>query len=204
MDWLYDWLKQLILLVLLATVLDLLLPRLSLQRYVQFTMGMLIMVAMISPVFQLFKVDLKQLVADSIRTHSTSTLPDLSAIQAAGQALEEQQQALITETAQKKIEKEVKKQVEQAYDVQVASIQLQLAGDARSVKQIALVINTQPQTDSTVIKPIEIAVERQSSQPEPSMVTTPLTEEIGQWLSKQWQISIRQIDVKEEKGEVIP
>lgn len=43
------WLQNIILLVLIATVLDMLLPNSSIQRYVKFVMGLLILLSIISP-----------------------------------------------------------------------------------------------------------------------------------------------------------
>lgn len=56
-SWMSDWLKQIVLLVLIATFIDLLLPNNRLDRYVKLVMGLLIILAMLSPVFQLLSED---------------------------------------------------------------------------------------------------------------------------------------------------
>lgn len=53
-----QWLQQIILLVLIATILDMLLPNTSIQRYVKFVMALLILLSMISPVINWIQKDL--------------------------------------------------------------------------------------------------------------------------------------------------
>ena len=58
MEWLSQWLERIIILVLLATFLDMLLPNTPLQRYVKLVMGLLILLAIITPIMQMFQNDL--------------------------------------------------------------------------------------------------------------------------------------------------
>jgi stage III sporulation protein AF len=55
MDWLGGWLRSLIMVILLATFVDLLLPSSTMQRYVKTVMSLLILVTLLSPVLQLFQ-----------------------------------------------------------------------------------------------------------------------------------------------------
>lgn len=53
-DWLTNWLKEIILIVLLASFVDLLLPKSNIQKYARFILGLLIILTIISPIFELF------------------------------------------------------------------------------------------------------------------------------------------------------
>ncbi|MBP2642274.1 MAG: stage sporulation protein [Firmicutes bacterium] len=53
MTWLMYWIKTLIMIVLFAAFLELLLPTSNMQRFVRLVMGLLIMMAIISPVIEL-------------------------------------------------------------------------------------------------------------------------------------------------------
>lgn len=57
MSWLSGWLKELILMILLASFIDLLLPNQSMQRYVRMVVGMFLLLALLEPVFQWFQKD---------------------------------------------------------------------------------------------------------------------------------------------------
>ncbi len=52
-----DWLKKLILLVLLAALTDLLLPNSNMQRYARMAIGLLIILTMLSPILTIFNLE---------------------------------------------------------------------------------------------------------------------------------------------------
>jgi len=52
-----EWLKQLVLIVLLATFIDLLLPNKTMQRYVRTVIGLFLLMVLIGPVFRLLSSD---------------------------------------------------------------------------------------------------------------------------------------------------
>ncbi|GIP37612.1 hypothetical protein J31TS4_08920 [Paenibacillus sp. J31TS4] len=53
MQWIASWLKELIVLLLLASFVDLLLPNQSLQRYVKTVISLFLLVVLLTPVFRL-------------------------------------------------------------------------------------------------------------------------------------------------------
>jgi stage III sporulation protein AF len=55
MVWIASWLKELILMILLATFAEMLLPKSSLHRYVKTVLGLFILMAMLSPIFTLLQ-----------------------------------------------------------------------------------------------------------------------------------------------------
>lgn len=54
MGWLSDWLKQVILIILLAAFVDLLLPSQAMQRYVRTVVSLFLLLTLMTPVFELF------------------------------------------------------------------------------------------------------------------------------------------------------
>src|ERR1700731_1025242 len=54
MVWLNGWIKELILIILLASFTDLLLPNHALQRYVRTVIGLFILLVLLSPIYELF------------------------------------------------------------------------------------------------------------------------------------------------------
>jgi stage III sporulation protein AF len=55
MDWLGGWLKTIVLVILLATFVDLLLPSSKMQRYVKTVMSLFILLTLLSPILKLFQ-----------------------------------------------------------------------------------------------------------------------------------------------------
>ena len=58
-----NWLKEIVLLILIATFIDLLLPNRSMERYVKLVMGLVIILAILAPIISLLNknVDLSKL-----------------------------------------------------------------------------------------------------------------------------------------------
>lgn len=57
MDWLGGWLRSIVLIVLVATFIDLLLPNQAMQRYVRTVVSLFLLMTLLTPVFQLFQKD---------------------------------------------------------------------------------------------------------------------------------------------------
>lgn len=83
MGWLSDWLKQVILIVLLAAFVDLLLPNQTMQRYVKTVVSLFILMVLLTPVFELFQrgwdadkllAEAERLQTESVRTAGTKTV----------------------------------------------------------------------------------------------------------------------------------
>lgn len=64
MSWLSQWLKEIIMVILLATFIDLLLPNRSMQRYVKLMLSLIILLIILSPIMKLFHANLAQDVAN--------------------------------------------------------------------------------------------------------------------------------------------
>lgn len=76
MEWLSDWLRQVILIILLAAFVDLLLPNQAMQRYVKTVVSLFILMTLMTPVFELFQRgwDADRLLAEAERIQSGSGL----------------------------------------------------------------------------------------------------------------------------------
>jgi stage III sporulation protein AF len=57
----YDWIKQIILLIMLATILEMLLPNDSFRRYIKMVIGLVLIVALLSPVMKIFNMPVDEI-----------------------------------------------------------------------------------------------------------------------------------------------
>ncbi|GIM44559.1 hypothetical protein DNHGIG_01080 [Collibacillus ludicampi] len=156
------WLKKVILVVLLAVLLDLLLPNGTMQRYVKMVMGFLIILTMLSPITALFSrsFSLDALEFPSSK-HGTQNL-NLEKILQEGNSLQQEQRTLAEEEWKNHICTSIKEQVEKQYAVTVTDVSLKVAqkqGDPEHVPEIQgvkLVIRTKKDSDSvSAVKPID-------------------------------------------------
>lgn len=71
MQALTSWITNIILFILLATVINLLLPSSGFQKYTKLVIGLLLMLIIVTPVFQILKVDVNKMF-NSIRLSAAS------------------------------------------------------------------------------------------------------------------------------------
>lgn len=93
MSWLSDWLKSIIMVILLATFVDILLPNQTMQRYVKTVISLFILLTLLQPLFSLFQksVSVDQMLGKAqalFQDHSASgtALPAFQASSASSQA----------------------------------------------------------------------------------------------------------------------
>ncbi|HLR80079.1 MAG TPA: stage III sporulation protein AF [Bacillota bacterium] len=66
MDTLISWVTQIIIFLLLASVVDLLIPATSMKKYVKLAMGLILILIFLKPVFYLFDMDARQALEASL------------------------------------------------------------------------------------------------------------------------------------------
>ncbi|HEY8342248.1 MAG TPA: stage III sporulation protein AF [Calditerricola sp.] len=116
------WLKKIVLLVLLATVLDLLLPNTELQRYVKLVMGLLILLVILSPVLTLFSPHLNAEWLAVQTAVSGPAMESASAIAEKGRALRQALDQRAMEEAESRMAELVRRQVEAAFGLAVDEV----------------------------------------------------------------------------------
>lgn len=57
MDIISQWVTQIIIFLLLAVIIDLLIPKTSMKKYIKLVMGLILMLIFLKPVFYLFSID---------------------------------------------------------------------------------------------------------------------------------------------------
>lgn len=86
LEWLGGWLKEIVAIILLAAFIDLLLPNKAMQRYVRLVVGLIILLALLSPLLRLIQGDIGSRLAAGVRIWNESDaesdvrMPSLDAI----------------------------------------------------------------------------------------------------------------------------
>ncbi|MBD8497739.1 stage III sporulation protein AF [Paenibacillus arenosi] len=113
MSWLSEWLKEIIMLILLAAFVDLLLPSAKMQRYVKLMLSLIILLALLSPIMKLFDNDLAEQVAVEWEQSNptTSAFASLTSIQRDAARLQHQRQMKVSELAESQLESQMTKQL---------------------------------------------------------------------------------------------
>ncbi|MFE6076181.1 stage III sporulation protein AF [Paenibacillus sp. NPDC057886] len=138
MGWLSSWLRELIMIVLLATFVDMLLPNRSMERYVKLVLSLLILLTLLSPITKLLKSDP---VGELKRAMTAMDSPSdgnatLEQILAQGRRLQSNEQEQSLQWTAKELANVMKGQIEETTGEQVQSVEVKLAMDT-----------TKPETD---------------------------------------------------------
>jgi stage III sporulation protein AF len=118
-EYLTDWLKKLIMLVLLATFADMLLPNSKMQQYAKMVIGLFIILTMLAPVFMLFKVDnlTEKISLNSLGLGSMHSTSSYSQLLKDGERLRKEQYEQILATLSKQFGDELSQQIEETYAI---------------------------------------------------------------------------------------
>ena len=204
-SWVSDWLKQIVLLVLIATFIDLLLPNDRLERYVKLVMGLLIIMAMLSPVFQLLSDDLDLrsfafLTSNPVMSKAAS----IEEIQKQGETLKQEQEEWIRQEAEQKIGESLKNELTQRFQIEVekAEVKLKMGGDEQEIESIMVVMrpkSSQASQQTRLVEPVDIKVDEtdtSSQDKDHEANRKKLQLDVMHYLERNWNIPKEQIHVE--------
>ncbi|KAF6620181.1 stage III sporulation protein AF [Paenibacillus jamilae] len=131
MTWLGGWLKELVLIVLLASFVDMILPSRSMERYVKLVLSLLVLLTLLSPIVRLLSSSPSEVLGRALdlqrQAETGNREPTLEEILAKGNKLKQQQEQSSMQWAGKEVAKEMKGQLEQYTGLAIQSVQVTLA-----------------------------------------------------------------------------
>lgn len=190
MSWLGQWLKEIIMIILLATFIDLLLPNRTMQRYVKLMLSLIILLTLLSPVLRLFDAKVTDELAEQWNTMLSSGTQaagnertSLANIQQQGEQLARERQADALRLAALEIKSRMKEQLsaalrssdesgsesdsQQALHAEVADIDVTLSRDVKQgqpvIERITVIMKEVAEVPASSSPPS--ARERQESVP---------------------------------------
>ncbi|RRJ66473.1 stage III sporulation protein AF [Paenibacillus oralis] len=131
MNWLAEWLKEIISIVLIAVFVDLLLPNRAMERYVKLVVSLLILLTLISPVMRFFSSDAKK----ELETAFSESMEGLEneaagqstdAILRQGEELRQKQEAEALQWAGEETARQMKEQIERETGQPVERVSVKL------------------------------------------------------------------------------
>jgi stage III sporulation protein AF len=140
MSWLGEWLRHLVMVVLLAAFVDLILPSRSMERYVRLVLSLLVLLALISPIAQLLRsnpaAELRQAFLAQERAESGQQ-QSLERILAEGQQLQKKQEQTAMQYAAGEVARQMKGQIEQETGERVQSVEVAFAQDEQTAGEMS-------------------------------------------------------------------
>ncbi|MBA9027389.1 stage III sporulation protein AF [Peribacillus huizhouensis] len=202
MEFITSWVTNIIVFVLLATVIDMLLPNSSMQKYAKMVIGLLLIAVIISPILKLFQSDFDELLniatssIDDKTNHQVENLTDLKKkeIQAVQDAYILKQMAADMRTG-------VEEEMIERYKMAIQSMELEVKNKDQpnlpeDLQKILIVLHktTDEAASVEVVAKVEIDT-KQSSQTSSSDL-----DHIREFLAAKWAVDEKIIEFAGERG----
>lgn len=68
MEFISAWITQIILFIIVATIIDLMVPDLSMKKYIKLVLGLVLILLLLQPIFSLFQLDFEAAIGDAYTT----------------------------------------------------------------------------------------------------------------------------------------
>ncbi|WP_226526517.1 stage III sporulation protein AF [Metabacillus niabensis] len=211
MSFLTEWITNIIVFILLAVVIDLLLPNSSMQKYAKMVISLLLIIVIINPIFKIFSTDMNDILAEFNLQAASEDENGKNLIEFQKKEIQASQRAYILEQMAVQMKTMAEEELVQKYDVMIESILLsesENVGDIASQKdlqhiQVILKPNevTEVAGDGTVevIEPVKIDASKDITKNE--SVDKIHKEVIAASLAKIWEVEEEKITLDLERGE---
>jgi len=149
--WLSDWLKQIIAVILLAAVVDLLVPGKAYERYARLAIGLIILTAMLGPLLKLFREDPERLLGRGLAgleaqsERSLPRMPGLHDIRREADELRERQERQARELTARAVEASIREAVNRLGGPKAREVRAELAAgrDGPVIASVAIVLEAE-------------------------------------------------------------
>ncbi|WP_100010697.1 stage III sporulation protein AF [Lentibacillus sediminis] len=204
MDALIEWVTQIILFLLLASVVDLLIPATAMKKYIKLVVGLILILLLLQPIFWLFNVNIHQAVETAIarveeQTESAETEENLIDLQKS--EIQASQDAYILEQMAVQLRSLAEEPMASEHQAQITAIDFRFAEEEaysfESLKEVIVHAADSEDREGTVSSVDEVVIDTDA--PEASEEGQD-TEEIKNLLRQVWELYDKEITIVWEGG----
>ena len=206
MQILTTWVSNIILFVLLAIIIDLLMPNSSLQRYTKMVIGLLLIVIILNPVLKIFNTNIEEMLSRFQLPTVEEKIQVENLIENKKKEIQASQRAYILEQMAVQMKTMVEGELMRVYGLKVEAVRLQFSQDEgplseEDLKAVEVIVNKENSNgDNDVIPAVkDIRID----------TTTPLMKKevkdlsaVQEFLAENWQLEPFKVDVVMEGGEM--
>ncbi len=201
MSFLSGWISNIIIFILLATVIDMLLPSSSLQKYTKMVIGLLLIAIIITPILSLFQTNFEQILASAtvqINSDNENKLGNLT--ESKKKEIQAVQSAYILEQLANQLQEEVEEELMKKYQMKLVVTDIALNNEENprlpdDLQNIAISL-TEIKEDAAVETIAKVDIDTKSSL---QMDHTDY-EDVKQFLAQRWLIDEKLIQISGEGG----
>ncbi len=201
MTFLMEWVAQIILFIILATIIDLLIPQSSFQKYIKLAIGLILILILLNPVFSVLNIDIREAVSSSMLKISNekeiSSMENLIDLQK--KEIESAQHAYILEQMAVQLKNIAEPELKDAFAAEIANIEFVFENNRQAsyenLNEIIVTL-TEGKKEEGMMKAVE-DVEINTDEPLKKLDND---EEIIAYLEKVWELQDKKITIFWEGG----
>lgn len=203
MEFLKEWITNIIIFILLATVLDMLLPNSSFQKYTKIVTGLILIAIILSPVLKLFTSDFETAIASMGQFSSLEDEKIKNSIEFQKKEIQASQHAYILETMAVQLKTAAEEELMEQQGMEIANIELEVNDqDQRPFPENLeyVIVHLKKAEDEGETVAVVREVEIDTNAPLPSKQTSQNTDHISSLLSEKWNVPEKSIQIMIEGG----
>lgn len=201
MTYIINWTSQIIVYILLAMMIDFLTPKDTLQKYIRFVVGLILILLFLQPVLQVFQIDLKssmnriftQHIYSDEQYHSEIQLEKM--IENEKKEIESTQHAYILEQMAVQLRELAEQPLREEFDVTIESIDFQFTNEQdfsyESLQEVIVYVTSHDKKQEGVVQDVsEVKIDTKEQKEKASFTHT---DEMTDRLEEIWQITDKSI-----------
>ena len=203
MDFLKEGVTNIIIFILLATVLDMLLPNSSFQKYTKIVTGLILIAIILSPVLKIFTSDFETAIASLGQFNSLEEKNIKNSIEFKKKEIQASQHAYILETMAVQLKAAAEEELMEQQGMEIANIELKVNDqDQRPFPENLeyVIVHMKKAEDEGETVAVVREVEIDTNAPLPSKQTSQNTDQISSLLSEKWNVPEKSIQIMIEGG----
>lgn len=204
MEALQSWVMQIILFILLAFVLDMVLPDTDIRKYVKLVMGLMLLLLFLKPVFALFQVDSTKAVQEAMEGFAALTdAPSIeNSIEEKKSEIDSVQRAYIEEQMAVQLKDQANPTLQEKYQMQITDIAVAFkeGEDEETTEAIDSIQVTVQSTDQGLPEGEISDVVIDSSRPIEAKEQTEDMERVKSYLVDVWELEDLPLEVTQKGG----
>ncbi|MED3571687.1 stage III sporulation protein AF [Cytobacillus praedii] len=209
MDFIKEWITNIILFVLLATVIDMLLPNSNLQKYIKMVTGLLLIAIILTPILKLVSNDFEEVLASIPALEASGGKNLENSIEMQKKEIQAFQHAYILEEMDVQLKKDVEEELMEQYGLEIVNVDFLVDEyDQRAFpeklhenlqKVVVYLKHMDEVTDAVeVVKKVEINTEETL----PSNQTNDETEKVASLIAQKLGVDENIIEISVEGGKM--
>ncbi|MBB6454228.1 stage III sporulation protein AF [Salirhabdus euzebyi] len=200
MDFIQQWVTEIIIFLLIAMIVDLLLPQSTMQKYVKFAVGLILVLIFLQPLFQLFKADASQIFQNGLAYNEAQSEEIKNSIEKEKIEIQASQRAYILNQMAVQLKKQAEGELINDYGVTIQDITFTFPNDSEEVNwedMEGLHVFLKNADDPRGAEVEDVVIDFNQEKPAEEL---PI-DDIKHDLSSLWEISEEQIHLEWEGGD---